>query len=196
MLQLSFPLLLASQSPRRQELIKMLGLDFRLISSSYQEEPFTNQVDILDFPSYLCKKKAEYINEYQENHIAISADTLVFCCDSILPKPIDIQQAKEFLRLLSNNSHEVITGVTLRFNNIYYSFSDKTEVQFEEISADEIDYYVSNYKVLDKAGGYGAQDWLGLAKIKSLVGSYFNVMGLPTHLLYKNLMEFNSSINS
>lgn len=181
---------LASQSPRRKELLSGLGIDFSVEPSKDGIEAYSASMPHFEIPEYLARHKSEtFHRNLNENEILITADTLVFLDDTILGKPVDPDDACRMLRSLSGRSHTVITGVALRTVSESVSFSDLSEVTFRNLSGDEIHYYVDNYNPLDKAGSYGIQDWIGLAGISSIKGSYFNVMGLPTHRLYEELRK-------
>lgn len=142
-----------------------------------------------EIPQYLAEQKANSVKHLLKDEVLITADTLVFLGDEILGKPTDRTDAFAMLKKLNNATHTVITGVCLMTQNQTILFKDKTEVQFAELSDDEINHYIDTYKPYDKAGAYGAQDWIGLVGIQSLKGSYFNVMGLPVHLLYQKLKD-------
>ena len=181
---------LASQSPRRKELLSGLGIQFSVEPSKDGIEAYSASMPHFEIPEYLARHKSEtFHRNLNENEILITADTLVFLDDTILGKPVDPDDACRMLRSLSGRSHTVITGVALRTVSDSVSFSDLSEVTFSNLSGDEIHYYVDNYNPLDKAGSYGIQDWIGLAGISSIKGSYFNVMGLPTHRLYEELRK-------
>lgn len=183
-------IVLASKSPRRQELLKGLGLTFEVRIKDV-EETFPSTIDSLKVPEFLAAKKADaFITELNQNEILITSDTLVIVGNEILEKPLSFESAQEMLRKLSGKTHIVITGVCISTLNKRVVFSDRTDVTFSDLMNEEIDFYISNYKPFDKAGSYGAQDWIGLVAIKKLEGSYFNVMGLPVHRLYQELKNF------
>ncbi len=182
-----YRLILASHSPRRQQLMKASGFHFDIIAPAHENENFPQNMPTEEIPPFLAKMKASYIPVNHENEILITADTLVICNNKLLGKPIHDKEAIEMLSLLSNNTHIVITGVCLKTKNQIIVFSDTTRVTFKKISREEIDYYIKNFNPFDKAGGYGAQDWIGLIGIKEIVGSYYNVMGLPIEKLYTEL---------
>jgi septum formation protein len=186
------PLLLASASPRRQQLLRDLGFDFEVMVKEVDE----------DYPKHLIKenvalfladkKAAAYDNEVASGKIVITADTIVCVDNAILGKPADHNDCARMLRILSGRRHEVITAVCIRTPEFTDSFSSNTGVWFGTISEEEIDYYIHHYNVLDKAGAYGIQDWIGLALIEKIEGSYFNVVGLPVHELYRHLKSIAS----
>lgn len=190
----TYDIILASASPRRSELLKELGVRFRVLPK-HIEENFNPELPAQGIAEYLSEKKAKAFskNEMHENTIILTADTIVCISDTILGKPTNAEDAKSILKLLSGNKHEVITGVTLRSLKKLKTFSVVTIVQFKELSEAEIDYYIKNFQPFDKAGAYGIQEWIGHAAIERIEGSYFNVMGLPTHRLYEELLKFIES---
>lgn len=186
MLSLPNPLLLASQSPRRIEILRMAGFEFRTTVSPY-EEVIPDNMKPDDVPTYLAEQKALHVIDRQEGEIVISADTLVFLNDEIISKPKDREDAFQMLQRLSGKTHKVITGVCILTEGDKMLFSDTTMVQFKMFEMRELEYYIDHYNVLDKAGAYGAQDWIGLVGVERIEGSYFNVMGLPIHRVYEAL---------
>jgi len=179
---------LASQSPRRRELLGGLGVKFTIEVAKGGDESYPEELPHDRIPEYLARRKSEsFQRELEEREILITADTLVFLDEQVLGKPVTREDAFEMLRSLSGRKHHVLTGVCLRTRAKTISLTDATEVTFEEMSDDEINYYIDNYKPFDKAGSYGIQDWLGLSSISSINGSYFNVMGLPVHQVYQAL---------
>lgn len=186
-----YKIILASASPRRKQLLQELGVDFRIQPINIEEHFDTNLSPEL-VAEQLSELKALAFTEegLDEKTIIITADTVVTIDGIILGKPKDTTDAKRMLRKLSGRSHEVITGVTLRSATKMETFSVVTKVFFKELSDEEIDYYIINFKPFDKAGAYGIQEWIGHAAIEHIEGSYFNVMGLPTHRLYMELHTF------
>lgn len=183
-------LILASKSPRRQFLLKDLGLNFE-VHTKEVDESFSDDLKAQDIPLYLCKKKADAFEaELDENTIVITADTIVWVNGHVLNKPEDHPDAVRMLKILSGNMHEVYTGVCLRSTHKTKTFYSLTKVYFKPLSDEEIEYYVSNYKPFDKAGAYGAQEWIGYIAVEKIQGSYFNVMGLPLKELYEELLSF------
>ncbi len=181
-------ILLASHSPRRRELIAMLGLDFSIAEPIEVDESYPADMPADTVAEYISRKKAEaYAATLTADTILITADTIVLVDGEILGKPHSEASAKEMLRKLSGKSHKVITGVTLSTVDAIQSFSAVTTVNFDNLSDKEIEYYIENYHPFDKAGAYGIQEWIGAAGIKGIEGSYYNVMGLPVHQLYKFL---------
>ncbi len=179
-------IILASSSPRRQYLMKEAGFDFT-VEKPDVEENFPSELPIEQVAKYLAEKKAEYFRLNMKNEIVVTADTVVILKGSIMNKPSDRNEAIAMLNALSGNTHYVMTGVCIMSKEREFSFDDTTEVTFQELTASEIEFYVDTYKPYDKAGAYGAQDWIGMIAIKKIKGSYFNVMGLPIHLVYQHL---------
>ncbi len=183
------PLIVASSSPRRQYLMKEAGFIFTVekpdIDESFPDDLPTDQV-----ARYVAEKKAEFFRLTMHDEIVLTADTVVLLNDKILNKPADRSQAIAMLSSLSGNTHKVITGVCILSKEKEISFEDLTEVTFKSLSQEEIEFYVDGYKPYDKAGAYGAQDWIGMVAIERIVGSYFNVMGLPIHKVYQHLIRW------
>ena len=180
--------MLASNSPRRKELLSGLNKSITIRVKSDIDESYPSTLSALDVPEYLSKKKASNY-KVADNEILITADTLVIVDNTILGKPKDEKEAFKMLRLLSNKNHTVATGVCLKTSEKDISFTDITEVCFKKLSDEEINYYVSQFKPFDKAGSYGIQEWIGYIGITSIKGSYFNVMGLPIHRVYEKIKE-------
>jgi septum formation protein len=184
-------IVLASKSPRRQFLLKEMGIDFE-VRTKDTDESFSAELKREEVAYYLAKKKAEaFFFELKSNEILITADTIVCLENLVINKPSNKIEAIEMLTNLSGKMHTVFTGVCIASNQKNIVFTDKTDVYFNVFSQNEIEFYVDNYKPYDKAGAYGAQEWLGYIGIEKIEGSYFNVMGLPTHRIYKELMNFN-----
>jgi septum formation protein len=155
------------------------------------DESFPDTLPVDQVARYLALKKAEYLRkDLHNNEVIITADTVVILEDKILNKPADKAEAISMLSSLSGNTHLVMTGVCILSAEKEESFDDTTEVTFKKLTAEEIEFYVDNYKPYDKAGAYGAQDWIGMVAIDKIVGSYFNVMGLPIHRVYSELRKF------
>jgi septum formation protein len=183
-------IILASKSPRRQELLKGLGLNFEVRTKDI-EETYSADLRAEDVPVFLSEKKAnEFLHELKSGEIIITSDTIVIHQGKILEKPRSKEEAHEMLRRLADSEHIVVTGVCIQSLEKKVVFSDLTLVEFSALTDDEIDFYIENYKPFDKAGSYGAQDWIGFVAIKKLTGSYFNVMGLPVHRVYAELKKF------
>ena len=185
-----YKFILASQSPRRQMLLKEMGLQFSVFSKDI-DEAFPPELKREEIPLYLSKLKARVHSEgIDDNTIVIAADTIVWINHRALNKPANEAEAKEMLKELSGKMHEVATAVTICSNKKSKSFFALTNVYFKTLSDEEINYYVSTYKPLDKAGAYGAQEWIGYIAVEKIEGSYFNVMGLPVKELYEELLAF------
>jgi septum formation protein len=181
------PIVLASKSPRRQELLKLMGLDFT-VQLKEVDETYPEGLKPADIAVYISEKKAKAFDTFTDQ-IVITADTIVALKGEILGKPNDKSHAQEMLRKLSGSKHEVYTGVTLVKNDKIHSFYDVSEVHCKNVSDAEIDFYIDNYHPFDKAGSYGVQDWWGLVVVTKINGSYTNVMGLPTEKLYDALAK-------
>lgn len=182
-------LILASGSPRRQQFFKELGLDFE-IRLKPVEEKYPTQLKGSEIPDYLAElKAAAFIGELKPNEILITSDTVVWHNEKSLAKPANSIEAFTMLKTLSGDWHEVITSVCFTTTSKQRIVTEITRVKFKELTDEEIQFYVNTYKPCDKAGGYGIQDWIGLIAIEEIKGSYTNVVGLPTHLVYKVLRE-------
>ena len=185
-----YNLILASKSPRRQYLLKELGVDFE-IAVKEVDESFPVDLQAEQIPLYLCKKKAiAFDSELSDNTIVITSDTIVWVENQVLNKPEDYADALRMLTLLSGKMHQVYTAVCLKSKHKIKTFYVCTHVYFKTLSLEEIDYYIKNYNPYDKAGAYGAQEWIGYIAIEKIEGSYFNVMGLPVKELYEALLAF------
>ncbi|MCT4581539.1 MAG: Maf family nucleotide pyrophosphatase [Flavobacteriales bacterium] len=183
-------IILASQSPRRKELLSGIVDDFKTEVRSV-DEVFPDGLTNGEIAVYLSELKAQAFKEdVQQEEVIITADTIVCIGSKVLGKPKDKTEAIKMLKGLSGNTHEVITGVTLLTNTQKLSFYDKTLVTFYELSDEEIDFYIEQHQPFDKAGSYGIQEWIGYIGIKEMKGDYYNVMGLPLHLLYRKLQKF------
>ncbi|WP_316749514.1 Maf family nucleotide pyrophosphatase [Pedobacter gandavensis] len=193
MYQQKLPIILASKSPRRQELMTAMNLDFKVVLKEVDE---TYPEDLLpaEIAVYIAEKKAKAFDEDSKGSIIITADTIVAYNGEILGKPEDAHHATEMLTKLSGTNHQVYTGVSLTHNGEIRSFYDTTEVFFNRLTPAQIQFYIKNYQPMDKAGSYGIQDWIGLIAVAKIIGSYTNVMGLPTERLYKALAEGNWSV--
>lgn len=178
--------LLASKSPRRQELLKGLGIDFEIVSIEADESYPTHLVRE-KITEFISKSKSNAFRQLDTDEILITADTLVWLNNKILGKPKTYQEAFEMLTQLSDSTHEVFTSVTVKSIRNQMTFSDSTKVSFSPISEDEIHFYIENFQPFDKAGAYGIQEWIGFAKILGIQGCYYNVMGLPLQKLYSTL---------
>ena len=183
------PLIVASSSPRRQYLMKEAGFIFTVEKPDI-DESFPHDLPPEQVARYVAEKKAEFFRLTIKDEIVLTADTVVLLKNSILNKPANRAEAIMMLSSLSGNTHMVITGVCILSKEKEISFDDVTEVTFQSLSKEEIEFYVDSYKPYDKAGAYGAQDWIGMVAIKRIVGSYFNVMGLPIHKVYQHLISW------
>ena len=186
-----YEILLASNSPRRRELLAGLDIEYRVTALPEVDESYPATLSGEEIPLYISQEKAAaYRNQMKENTLLITADTIVWLDGRVYGKPHDLDDAKAMLRALSGKTHTVITGVTLTSMQKQVSFAVSTEVDFAPLSDDEIDYYVDRYRPLDKAGAYGVQEWIGYIGVTGLHGSYYNVMGLPIQRLYTELKKF------
>jgi septum formation protein len=183
------PLILASQSPRRQQLLAEMDLEFEVVVRPVEED-FPPDLSPEEVAIWIAENKARVYAELAADHIVITADTVVALGNKILGKPGDFEEAFAMLRELSGQTHEVITGVSLLYRGELSSFAEITEVTFRELQDEEIRFYVENYPPYDKAGAYGIQDWIGKVGISGIKGDYYNVMGLPTNHLYQQLQQF------
>lgn len=182
-------LILASASPRRKWLMNELGVEFSVQPKNI-EEVYSNQLKREEIPLYLSELKASAFSEEElAGRIVLTADTIVWLHDSELQKPINAEDAKRMIRLLSGTSHEVYTAITIRTSDNILSDYDRTVVHFRDLTEDEIDFYVEEYKPMDKAGAYGIQEWIGYVGIEKIEGCYFNVMGLPLRKVHKALIS-------
>lgn len=187
----NYNIILASKSPRRQELLKGIGLNFNVLTKDV-DESYPSRLSVYEVAPYLSLKKAKAFEdaELPDNYMIITADTIVVIGDEILGKPKDKENACEMLLKLSGKKHSVITGVTIRTKDRTKTFSAVSNVVFEKLDSEEINYYVDNFRPFDKAGSYGIQEWIGYIGVSAVEGSYFNVMGLPTQKLYTVLKTF------
>ena len=181
-------IILASGSPRRQELFKELRLNFS-IQVKEVEEIYPPTLKEEEITNYLAELKADAFNELAENDIVITADTIVWLNNKAIEKPKDKSHAIAMLKELSGTGHKVITSICIKTFDTQKVFFDTTMVYFKSLSMEEITYYVENFKPFDKAGAYGIQEWIGFIGVTKIEGSYFNVMGLPVHKLYEELMK-------
>ena len=184
-------ILLVSQSPRREKLIKGLDLPVQVIRPQEYDETYPSEMDPQTVPVFLAEKKShQFAGALQAGDIVVTADTIVLLDGNIVNKPADREEARQMLRRLSGNMHVVITGVCLRSVKKEVSFASFTDVYFSSLTDTEIHYYIDRYQPLDKAGAYGIQEWIGYIGIERIDGSFFNVMGLPLHRLYMELEKF------
>ena len=183
-------IILASQSPRRRELLAGLGLEFSTISLDIDESFDREVYKANQITEYLSAKKANAYFDLKADDIIITSDTTVWVNDESLEKPEDRADAYRMIKALSNNTHSVYTSVTIKSLEKEVTFTDETKVTFAELSDEEIYFYIDQYKPFDKAGAYGIQEWIGYIGVEKIEGSYFNVMGLPVQKLYKELQQF------
>ena len=183
-----FNIILASESPRRQQFFKDLDIDFTIQIKKVQEI-YPNNLIGTEITDYLADLKSKEFNNLKIKDILITSDTIVWLNNEALGKPKTKEEAYKMLRSLSGKKHEVITSISIKSKNFQKILNDITVVYFKEISDEEIYYYIDNYSPFDKAGAYGIQEWLGFIAIDKIDGSFFNVVGLPVHKLYKELLK-------
>lgn len=187
--------ILASGSPRRKQLLEDAGIKFRILTKQV-EENYPVYLQRSEIPLYLSKIKAHSLKTDFPDSLIIAADTIVVQRRDVLNKPASPEEAKQMLLKLSNNMHEVITGVTICYKGQERSFYDITEVFFKPLTEDYMNYYIENYKPFDKAGSYGIQEWIGMIGIQKIQGDFYNVMGLPVSKLVNELEKiFNPSLD-
>lgn len=183
-------IILGSNSPRRKELLAGLDIVFEVDTQNNFEEIYDPSTPIEKIPEVLSEGKSfGFHRELAEEEILITSDTLVMCGDRVMGKPHSREEAIDMLRCLSGREHKVITAVTLRDSSSCHTSSDTAIVYFNNLSDNEIEYYLDTYKPYDKAGAYGIQEWIGYMGIGKIEGSYFTIMGLPVHLVYKELLK-------
>lgn len=186
-------LILASGSPRRHKFFADLGADFEVRLKPVKEE-YPESLRHFEITNYLAQLKSlPFLDELKDKDILVTSDTIVWLEEKALGKPRTQEEAFDMLESMSGKTHEVITSVCFRTKDSQKTVYDVTKVTFKEFTKAEIDFYITNYDMMDKAGAYGIQDWIGLIGVTNLEGSYFNVMGLPTHLVYKTLMDIADS---
>lgn len=182
-------IILASGSPRRQQFFKELGLDFEVRLKPVKEE-FPSRLKHFEISDYLAQLKAlPFKGELKDKDILITSDTIVWHNNKALGKPLDELDAFAMIKSLSNSTHEVITSVCFTTTKFEKTLNDITKVTFKNLTDQEINHYIKTYKPIDKAGAYGIQEWIGQIGVTKIEGSYFNVMGMPTHLVYKSLTD-------
>lgn len=186
-----YKIILASNSPRRKELLKGLDIDFDVMVIPGVEESYPSDLPVEETACYIAREKAlPYKPLVKADELVITADTVVICDGNVLGKPKDADDARQMLRLLSGKTHQVVTGVCFTTLSKEQSFSVSTDVTFANLTDEEIDYYIKRYKPFDKAGAYGIQEWIGYIGVTRLEGSYFNVMGFPVQRIYNELKKF------
>ena len=185
-----YKVILASNSPRRKELLAGLGVDYEVRTLPDVDESYPETLQGADIPLYIAKEKADaYVAMMQPGELMITADTIVWLDGKVLGKPRDREDALQMLRTMSGRTHEVFTGVCITTTDWQRSFTAQTEVRFATLSEEEIAYYVDNFQPMDKAGAYGVQEWIGFIGVENISGSYYNIMGLPVQKLYRELLN-------
>ena len=185
-----YKVILASNSPRRKELLAGLGVDYEVRTLPDVDESYPESLQGADIPLYIAKEKADaYVAMMQPGELMITADTIVWLDGQVLGKPVDREDALRMLRTMSGRSHEVFTGVCITTTEWQRSFTAQTKVRFATLSEDEIAYYVDKFQPMDKAGAYGVQEWIGFIGVENISGSYYNIMGLPVQKLYRELLK-------
>ncbi len=183
-----YKVILASNSPRRKELLSGLGIDYEVRTLPDVDESYPESLQGADIPLYISQEKADaYRALLQPGELMITADTIVWLDGRVLGKPKDREDALQMLRDMSGRTHEVFTGVCITTTDWQRSFAAQTEVRFAQLTEEEITYYVDRYQPMDKAGSYGVQEWIGFIGVENISGSYFNIMGLPVQRLYREL---------
>ena len=186
-----YKVILASNSPRREELLRGIDIDFEVKTLPDIDESYPNGLLKEEIAEFVATNKAKsYISSLSEDEMLITADTIVLLDEKVFGKPINKEEAKQMLHTLSGKTHKVITGVCLTTTTKQTSFSATSNVEFGELTDSEIEYYVEHYSPLDKAGAYGVQEWIGYVAVKHIDGSYYNIMGLPIHRLYHEIRNF------
>ncbi len=187
---IKYKIILGSNSPRRKKLLSELNIKFEVIAS-HIKETYSNSIKKEKVAEHLAHRKALNISKLKlpDNYLLITADTTVLVNGKILNKPKNINQAQKMLQEISDQSHQVITGICIKTKSNKVLFSVVSEVVFNKLTLDEISYYIENYKPFDKAGSYGIQEWIGHAGVKNITGSYTNIMGFPTNNIYENLKK-------
>ena len=184
----NYKVILASGSPRRQQFFKDLQIDFT-VQVKPVDEVYPNHLKDTEITDYLANLKAEAFTNLADNELLITSDTIVWIHNKALGKPKNKEEAFYMLQELSGTSHQVISSVSIKTNTFQKIVNDQTTVHFKKLTTKEINFYIDNYKPFDKAGAYGIQEWIGFIGITGIEGSYFNVVGLPVHKLYKELIN-------
>ena len=186
-----YEIVLASNSPRRKELLQRMGVNFKVRTLFGIDESYPDSLRGEDIVCYISRNKAKaYQSSIAPNDLLITADTIVYVDGEVMGKPKNAEQAKEMLHKLSGKTHQVITGVTIVTAKRTENFGVTSQVKFTNITDEEINFYVDNYLPFDKAGAYGIQEWIGIVAVEEIKGSYFNVVGLPVQRLYQKLKTF------
>lgn len=187
----NYKVLLASNSPRREELLRGIDIDFEVKVLPDIDESYPDNIPSEEIAEFVAIKKAKpYAASLHEDELLLTADTIVLLEDKVLGKPANKKEAKQMLRQLSGKTHRVITGVCLTSTKKQTSFSATSDVEFGKLTDQEIEYYVERYSPMDKAGAYGVQEWIGYVAVKHINGSYYNIMGLPIQRVYRELIKF------
>ena len=182
-------LILGSGSPRRKFLLEEMGYSFEVLVSN-TDQSFDSKMDVYKVAPFLANKKAKsLVDKIEENDVLLCCDTVVIFKNSILGKPSNANEALKTIQLLSGNTHEVVSAVSLVYGNTWIEFHETTQIVFDEIKPEDIQYYIDSFNPLDKAGAYGIQEWIGLIAVKQIKGSYTNVIGLPTQRLHRELQK-------
>lgn len=186
-----YNVILASNSPRRKELLSGLEVDFEVKTIKGLEESYPSELKAGDIPLYLAKQKASaYVSLLTDNTMIITADTIVWLDGEVMGKPKSREEAIEMIGKLAGNTHQVYTGVCVKTKGKEVSFVDRSDVTFASLSQEEIEFYIDKYKPFDKAGSYGVQEWIGYVAVERIEGSFYNIMGLPVQKLYQYLKNF------
>lgn len=186
-----YKILLASKSPRRREILRLLNIPFTIVTIDGIDESYPPDLPVYEVAEYISNKKADaYLKRISGNELLITADTVVICDGKILGKPKSQQEAIEMLSFLSDKTHEVTSGVTIATPEKRVSFTSVSKVKFAALTDEEIRYYVDTYHPFDKAGAYGIQEWIGAVAVEKIDGSFYNVMGLPVNKLYQEIKKF------
>ena len=185
----AFDIILASKSPRRQQLLSEIGLKFRVVNHLEMDESYPDTLYAEEIPLYLAKEKSAYYVHFRDHTLLITADTIVWFRNEVIGKPAGTEDAVNMLLRLSGNMHEVFTGVCIKTLNQEVIFHAASRVYFRELTEEEVRFYVGKDKPFDKAGAYGVQEWIGYVGVERIDGSYFNVMGLPVQQLYNELLK-------
>ena len=187
----NYKVLLASNSPRREELLRGIDIDFEVKVLPDIDESYPDNIPSEEIAEFVAIKKAKpYAASLHEDELLLTADTIVLLEDTVLGKPANKKEAKQMLRQLSGKTHRVITGVCLTSTKKQTSFSATSDVEFGKLTDQEIEYYVEHYSPMDKAGAYGVQEWIGYVAVKHINGSYYNIMGLPIQRVYREIIKF------
>lgn len=182
-------ILLASNSPRRKELLSSLGYEFDVVKIDC-DEVYPQNLKVEEIAAYLSELKSRAFENLAKDEVLITADTIVAFGNEVLGKPKNKEEGKAMLQNLSGKTHQVYTGITLRNSEKMISKTDVSSVEIDHLTEEEINFYLENYRPFDKAGSYGIQEWFGMAKVKNISGSFYSIMGLPTHLIYSLLKDF------